>query len=460
MMPFQLRHLSLSLSSALAMSAADGASTQSFASTAVLAQHLRQSVLIAMPSGIVRAVTTCSDDSMTAGTLRAAIQASGNGDTISLTTLPGADPACTDSSITLINGQISIPASRQLTIQGPTAPLSIVAESGYNRVFYAGAGSVVQINDLTLRGGRTTTTGGCIFSKGEIDLQHSTVTDCESVSSSKYAGGAGVYGKTVKLTQGSSVNGNTATVSTGSGVKFAIGGGVFATGEFDCTDSTVSGNQSTEGGGGVFLSQTSTNVSLTNCTVDSNTSGFGGGLLLYNASSSATIASSTISGNTATKGGGVDSKTALTLVNSTVAFNVSTGMYAGGIYSAASVFAESTIISKNISPLAGGMDLSLGSSAMLTGAVNLISSTNAMPNAGVITVTADPQLAPLGNHGGPTRTHALLAMSPALDNGDDTQGYPYDQRGTGFARVVHGQADIGAYERQTIDDEIFANGFE
>jgi hypothetical protein len=63
---------------------------------------------------------------------------------------------------------------------------------------------------------------------------------------------------------------------------------------------------------------------------------------------------------------------------------------------------------------------------------------------------------PLGDYGGPTLTHALLAGSPAIDAGDPTfdpfaYGPPllYDQRGAPFARVdVLGgrRIDVGAYE--------------
>jgi hypothetical protein len=37
------------------------------------------------------------------------------------------------------------------------------------------------------------------------------------------------------------------------------------------------------------------------------------------------------------------------------------------------------------------------------------------------TIASDPQLAPLAFHGGPTRTHALLATSPAVDHGNHLQ---------------------------------------
>jgi hypothetical protein len=65
----------------------------------------------------------------------------------------------------------------------------------------------------------------------------------------------------------------------------------------------------------------------------------------------------------------------------------------------------------------------------------------------------DPKLGPLANNGGPTKTHALLAGSPAIDRGDNTGVPATDQRGAGFPRVKDGNfdgtavVDIGAIER-------------
>lgn len=81
---------------------------------------------------------------------------------------------------------------------------------------------------------------------------------------------------------------------------------------------------------------------------------------------------------------------------------------------------------------------------------------------GVLTATGDqintdPLLGPLQDNGGPTFTHALLTGSPAIDAGDPNFNpdsfYPpmvYDQRGTGFNRVVNGRVDIGAFEVQAV----------
>ena len=63
----------------------------------------------------------------------------------------------------------------------------------------------------------------------------------------------------------------------------------------------------------------------------------------------------------------------------------------------------------------------------------------------------EPSLGLLKDNGGPTFTHELLAGSPAIDAGDPNFTPPpdFDQRGTGYPRVVNGRIDIGAFEVQT-----------
>ena len=70
-------------------------------------------------------------------------------------------------------------------------------------------------------------------------------------------------------------------------------------------------------------------------------------------------------------------------------------------------------------------------------------------------LSADPKLGPLQDNGGPTQTMALLAGSPAIDKGDNTlvpidpsTGLPFTTDQRGFARIVNGAVDIGAYEDQ------------
>jgi hypothetical protein len=73
-------------------------------------------------------------------------------------------------------------------------------------------------------------------------------------------------------------------------------------------------------------------------------------------------------------------------------------------------------------------------------------------NGNIVGVT-NPMLGPLANNGGPTQTMALLAGSFALAAGKVSlvpAGTIYDQRGPGYARIVAGSVDIGAYEYQSL----------
>lgn len=61
----------------------------------------------------------------------------------------------------------------------------------------------------------------------------------------------------------------------------------------------------------------------------------------------------------------------------------------------------------------------------------------------------DPLLAPLADNGGPTRTHALLPRSPAIDAGSpDCPPPAADQRGV--QRPFGLACDIGAYEAEIL----------
>ena len=81
-------------------------------------------------------------------------------------------------------------------------------------------------------------------------------------------------------------------------------------------------------------------------------------------------------------------------------------------------------------------------------------------NAATDQVNTDPKLMPLGNIGGPSRTMALMAKSPAIDVGDNVYCGMYDQRGfsgptpngSALQRQVDGSGkgvavcDLGAFE--------------
>jgi hypothetical protein len=163
---------------------------------------------------------------------------------------------------------------------------------------------------------------------------------------------------------------------------------------------------------------------------------------------SAVIVDSTISGNVAGISalyGGIYAGVPVSIYNSTIAFNGGTGLAAGY-----GVHLESTIIADNVDDFV----LFAGS---VSGTHNLIVRANVVPTD---TLRDCPRLQPLADNGGPTRTHALIHASPAIDAGNNLMALADDQRGAGFPRVFGAEADIGAFEWQGTDDAIFSSGFE
>ena len=404
--------------------------------------------------GVVAAgtVTSCADNGG-AGTLRSVIGSAFTGDTIDMTGLPAANANCASGVITLSTGAISITKDLILSGPGPGA-LAISAPAAGGRVFYSNTATQLEIDNLTVSGGRAFVAGGCIYSKGSVTLSHSTVTDCQ-VNYGGPAGGSvggGVFAYTVTIKNGSLVTGNAATFQHNN--KYAGAGGGVAAYAVICSDSTISNNQSNQEGGGI-LSVAS--VALTRCTIEGNTArAFGGGIDQLSSSTQSSIVASTISGNSAMKGGGIYTQAEFYIVGSTIAFNSAVNGDAAGIYSNAYLTLQSSIVARNIS--AGSTHADFQVLAMVGGGYNLVES-NSPVDPGVIIVTSDPQLLPLADNGGPTRTHALASMSPAIDVGNNPQSDATDQRGVGFLREVPaGKPDIGAFEFR--GDGLFQNGFE
>lgn len=457
----RLRQLVVCLGSAFALGNVAAAARAADIAPAALARYVvaqGSPAVTALLAGNNLVVSSCADDG-SAGTLRAVIGSAAAGDTIDMSGLPAADPGCSNSTITLTQGGISI--YQDLVLSGPSNAALAIVGSGTQPVL--STGGQLQISYLTIRGGRSNIVGGCIYGSGAastVTLQHSTVTDCTATGFSKYrsgsARGGGIFANAVALTEGSLVSSSQANgVPQGDfdDSHIGVGGGIYAKTQFTCSDSTISGNLANLDGGGVA---TRGSTAITRCTIESNmATSNGGGIFVYGTTGTLAITDSTLSGNVAELGAALNTNLPLALTGSTVAFNVP-----DGIFSAANVSAQSSIVAMN--GIATGDHADLWQFAgTLTGADNLIVSTNAVAGAGVITENGDPRLAPLAHHGGLTRTHALLASSPAIDHGNNAGNQANDQRGVGFPREVpDAKPDIGAYERQVNDDEIFYAGFD
>ena len=175
-----------------------------------------------------------------------------------------------------------------------------------------------------------------------------------------------------------------------------------------------------------------------------------------------TLVNSTVSTNQANRYyGGVDAEGAVEVNNSTISLNRDAGR-AGGLFGT-SIQANDSIFAYNIANDGNGAvesDVKSGD-GVVSGARNLIMGAAAMTVPPMDTLTACPRLAPLMDNGGPTKTHALLPGSPAINSGSYFDSQDFDQRGLGFARIIGSAEDIGAYRWAAgSGDEINSSGFD
>ncbi|MGB8690631.1 MAG: DUF4347 domain-containing protein, partial [Microcoleus sp.] len=222
-------------------------------------------------------------------------------------------------------------------------------------------------------------------------------------------------------------------------------------------------------GGAIYVTSTLGNLTVNNSTFTNNkvtgNGGYGGGAICIYYSSTATINNSTFSGNIADdSGGAIHNIGTLNVTNSTFTNNIadndvsnSTTYDTGG-----GIFQNSGTATLKNTLIAGNTDLStniknpdLAGGTWIDGGGNLIGNNTgaetafpASPLVGTAATPIDAKLGLLANNGGLSQTHALLAGSPAIDAGNNTNATALttDQRGTGFARIVNTTVDIGAFE--------------
>lgn len=304
--------------------------------------------------------------------------------------------------ITLGGTQLRI--NSNLAITGPGADRLTVSGNNASRVFEVTSASTAGISGLTITGGNAdTTNGGGIRSAGTLTLRKSAVSGNSAIGS-----GGGILNNNGTLTvTGSTVSGNSATK----------GGGVF---------SIINSNSDT------------TKTTITNSTISGNEASFNGGGV-FNENGLTVIENSTITKNTAPEGAGSgvacfgDNITRMKVSSSIIAANTNTD------------------VDFVVSPI----------NSFQSNGYNLIGDGNATGNFTAanndrIIGNESSGLEVLANNGGPTKTHALLPGSPALDRGTsaglappatDQRGAPRPQEFPDIENAASGDgSDIGAYE--------------
>ena len=191
-----------------------------------------------------------------------------------------------------------------------------------------------------------------------------------------------------------------------------------------------------------------------------------------------TVVDSTLHGNTSTAsmyqdgGGAIFSGGDLTITNSTLTGNTA-AFEAAAIWAGHVEFHHSTVVG-NTAPMSAVTAYVVADHTVFSnpGTANCLTASNEShgynftndgsciwtPTTGdIVTLGLDPQLGPLGDNGGPTRTMMPLATSPLLDavpSAACSATVTTDQRGVARPQPVGGNCDIGAVEHDGTDPTI------
>lgn len=241
------------------------------------------------------------------------------------------------------------------------------------------------------------------------------------------------------------------------------GGGILSFGSLTLNNVVVTGNEAYNGGG---IAADGGTMVVNNSTIchNSTTGNSGAGIISM---VSITLTNTTISDNRTTGpdrvGGGLAVFAGVvTMINCTISNNSATG-YGGGLYVSPYplpgtdepppvVHALNTIIANNTAS-AGGTDCY---GKITSQDYNLIESTDGCTITGTTThniIGRDPNLGALQDNGGTTWTRELLYGSPAIDAGSspnvtsDQRGFPRPVDLSGISNADDG-CDIGAFEAQ------------
>jgi predicted outer membrane repeat protein len=361
--------------------------------------------------------------------------------TVTASTLSGNSGASFGGGIFNDFGTVTVTAS---TLSGNSA-FGVGVGGGVGGGIYNSSGTVT-VTASTLSGNSARGIGG-IFNGGTLTVTASTLSGNYGGGIANTSGMVTVTASTLTGNSSSAIGNSSGTVTvTASTLSYNQYSGILnESGTVTVTASTLSGNSGASLGGGI--SNDFGTVTVTASTLSGNSTGTDGGGI-FNYGGSLTVSDSTLSGNSASYGAGIYGGT-MTVTASTLTGN-SASYGGGGIFTDGTLTIRNTIAAGNTAPDAPDVSGSLNSQGHNligdgTGGSGFIAS----DLVGAAAHPIDPKLGPLQNNGGPTQTMALLPGSPAIDAGDNAASPgPYDQRGPGFARIVNGTIDIGAFEVQ------------
>jgi hypothetical protein len=359
-------------------------------------------LLAVVPAAPAATLTVTNLNEAFAGSLRQAVTDAGPGDTI--TFAPGLTGTIPVTSNTLF-------VNRPVTILGPGAAVLALSGGDTRQIMSVGNGEL-RISGLTLRNGNTNS-AAAIYNADTLRVTRCTFSSNRCLSTASAIESNGV----LQVTE-STFDNNLSNSGTGPAIK--------------CNGATtISGSTFRANVGGAITALKSTTVE--NCTFYGNSASNGGALALFGSANA--VRNCTIVGNSAPSGTGGGLYTPIGgtpphVMNSIIAGNTaSSGPDVYGPF-----FTE-------------GFNL-VGNTSGSTG----FAAPGSHDQVGFTGTEINPNLAALGDYGGPTWTMPPLAGSPAIDQGLSI--LPTDQRSRAraydqatVANPGGGDAsDIGAYE--------------
>ena len=286
---------------------------------------------------------------------------------------------------------------RRTTVSGGRAP----GDNLGGGVYIYGYGGSVSLTNSTISGNSAFVGGGVANEyegRGDLTVTNSSISNNASSGIFFFAGSVSLTNSTISGNAGSGVVGTGTNVtvidSTISGNKGGAGLNGFEYTTFTVNRSTISGNQGT----GMNLNLDSS-ATLTNSTISGN--GRYGVNVGY---SDVSLINTTVTGN---RGGGVDSYSGTaTLTRTVIAGN--TGRPGG-----AEVFNDNGSITAASFNLFGYRGLTNGQAFenFTPGPTDITATSNGNDPTALVNILNTN----LANNGGPTRTHALVGGSPAMD---------------------------------------------
>lgn len=366
-------------------------------------------ILFSFPTGAATYTVTNLNDSGPDSLRQAILDANATADDDTIVFQSGLS-----GTITLTSGQLTI--SNNLTINGPGANILAVSGNHVSQVFDIGMGCsnlTVSINGLTIKDGYHAFLAGGIFNRG------STLT----VSNSTLSGNSSEEGSGIA----------SLAIDCGRDLLF---------GKLNVINSTLSGNSAFTAGGGAggILIGIGTMATITNSTLSGNSANLGGAIMNFG---TLTISNSTLSGNSANFGGGILNTPhgTLTLGNSIVSGNT------------APIMGNEVLNSSDLG-VPAGIFISQGHNLFGENGASGVEGATLNPSDIVLTGLINTAIAPLGNYGGPTQTHALQPNSVAInaipikpvDYCTLVTGEPLTTDQRGVKRPQGSACDIGAFE--------------